>query len=285
MKTIDINDWVVSGAGGRGTSYFHKSDPELMLKFDNGPFDIGTLEEELEAACVAYKLGIHTPEPGYVVTDGKRVGITFRRIANKVSYARAMGQNPERLEEIVASFVAEVKKLHATKADTNTMRSIKDIYGKFIRLNKYRTDAQKQSALQLLASLPDADTCLHGDLHYGNIIFGNGGSWFIDMGNFSYGAPMFDMAMLKAPCLLAECFPDVYVNLFHSEPSMATRFWNSFIKQYFGPDTDSALIDEMIKPYLLIRIITMETETGNNCENVFGPHFKALRAELLTGCD
>lgn len=35
-----------------------------------------------------------------MVSDGERYGLIFSRIPDKISYARAIGDNPERLEEI-----------------------------------------------------------------------------------------------------------------------------------------------------------------------------------------
>lgn len=56
MKKIDLNDWIESGRGGRGASFFHKDDPDYMLKFDNLLTDPSSMEEELWAASVAYSL-------------------------------------------------------------------------------------------------------------------------------------------------------------------------------------------------------------------------------------
>ena len=187
MKKIDLNDWIESGRGGRGASFFHKDAPDYMLKFDNLLTDPSSMEEELWAASVAYSLGISTPEPGEVVTDGKRYGLTFRRIPDKVSYAHAIDDNPERLEELAKEFAVQTRKLHAIDADTTRMRNIKDIYRSLISRNTLHGPAIISHALELLDSLPEDRTCVHGDLHFGNIILSHGKSYFIDMGNFSYG--------------------------------------------------------------------------------------------------
>ena len=140
MKKINLNDWIESGRGGRGASFSHKDDPDYMLKFDNLLTDPSSMEEELSAASVAYSLGVSTPEPGEVVTDGKRYGLTFRRIPDKVSYARAIGDNPERLEELAKEFAVQTLKLHAIDADTTRMRNIKDIYRSLISRTTLRIE-------------------------------------------------------------------------------------------------------------------------------------------------
>lgn len=262
MKKIDLNDWIESGRGGRGASFFHKDDPDYMLKFDNLLTDPSSMEEELSAASVAYSLGISTPEPGEVVTDGKRYGLTFRRIPDKVSYARAIGDNPERLEELAKEFAVQTRKLHAIDADTTRMRNIKDIYRSLISRNTLHGPAIISHALELLDSLPEDRTCVHGDLHFGNIILSHGKSYFIDMGNFSYGCPLFDHAMLKSVCQAATIDPDFFKELFHFEPKLADRFWALFVKEYYAQDEDIRSIDEMVKPYVVLRKLTMEVESG-----------------------
>lgn len=262
MKKINLNGWIESGRGGRGTSYFHKEDPDYMLKFDNLLTDPFSMEQELSAASVAYSLGISTPEPGEIVTDGKRYGLIFRRIPDKISYARAIADNPGRLDELAKEFAGQTLALHAIEADTARMRNIKDIYRSLISRNTMHEPALIASALKLLDSLPEGRTCVHGDLHFGNIILSHGKSYFIDMGNFSYGCPLFDHAMLKSVCQLATIDPPVVKKFFHFEPELAEKFWIVFAKEYFGQDEDIKSIDEMVKPYAVLRKLTMEVESG-----------------------
>lgn len=262
MKRIDLNDWVESGRGGRGASFTHKDDPEYILKFDNLLTDPSSMEQELAAASVAYSLGVNTPEPGEVVTDGTRYGLTFRRIPDKVSYARAICDNPGRLEELAKEMARQARNLHAMKADITRMRNIKDIYRPLISSNKLHNPALISRALDLLDSLPEGGTCVHGDFHFGNVILSRGRSYFIDMGNFSYGCPLFDHAMVKALCHLAIIDSPVFKEMFHFDPQLADRFWTLFAKEYFGQEKDISSIDEMVKPYAVLRKLTMEVESG-----------------------
>ena len=78
---IDLNDYVRTGEGANGASYNHKTDPDIMMKMYFRNFEAAALE--LELAKKVYALGIPTPEPGDLVTDGERMGIRFRRIEGK----------------------------------------------------------------------------------------------------------------------------------------------------------------------------------------------------------
>lgn len=261
MKTIDINDWVLSGGGGAGVSYFHKTDPSLILKMDNREVSLEEVEKSLETARIVYNLGIPTPEPGEVVFDGERYGQIFHRIQNKVSYARLIGQKPELIPALAHEFAVIIKKLHSTKAKGSGLRSIKEIYGDFVLGNPYRPQELKDRAMALLASLPEADTCVHGDLHYGNIIKADGKDYLIDISSFGYGHPYFDFSMIAAIRKLAPFNADVHQNLFHHSMEQSDLFWDCFNKEYFGRDITAAQVEQEVFPYLVIRMLTMETES------------------------
>jgi len=48
-----------------------------------------------------------------------------------------------------------------------------------------------------VATIPDATTCVHFDLHGGNVMVCQGKPVVIDMGDFSRGSPLFDLGLLE----------------------------------------------------------------------------------------
>lgn len=261
-KTIDINDWVLSGGGGAGVSYFHKTDPTLILKMDNREVSEAEVEESLATARIVYGLGVPTPEPGEVVFDGKRYGQVFRRIQNKISYSRLTGEHPELIPQLAHDYTEVVKQLHATKGSGTGLRSIKETYGNMVLANPFRPKELLEKAVRLLESLPDADTCVHGDLHFGNLIKADGRNYLIDIASFSYGHPYFDIAMMVAIHRLSFGNPAFHQELFHCTVDQSDAFWQCFIKEYFGEGVTNAQVEQMVLPYLAVRILTMETESG-----------------------
>ena len=73
---IDLNDYVRTGEGANGASYNHKIDPSIMMKLYFRNFEAAKLE--LELAQKVYRMGIPTPEPGDLVTDGRSVSLCRR---------------------------------------------------------------------------------------------------------------------------------------------------------------------------------------------------------------
>ena len=268
---IDLNDYVRTGEGANGDSYNHKTDSSIMLKMYFRNFEAARLE--LEVAQKVYAMGIPTPEPGDLVTDGERLGIRFRRIEGKKSYSRACGDNPEMAPEYGREFARMCKKLHATHVDTSRFESVKDRLYKMLADNPDFTPEQKQKIHDYIAAAPEADTAIHGDLQFGNAIFtekdGLRTPYFIDLGDFCYGYPMFDIGMVYLCCCLNDESWTMEVN--HMSNATAARFWDGFAEEYFGPDADMEAVMREVKIYAGLKTVLIERDT--HCPM---PQFRAM---------
>ncbi len=262
MLRVDIDDWVLSGGGVNGVSYFHKTDSGMMLKFPNADATEESMQKEIDVSQTAYDMGVPTPEPGCVVTDGKRFGQMFHRITDKMSYSKAAGLYPQNIPAYAHEYASIVKSLHRMRCDRTKMRNVKDLYRNAIEKNEFRDDMLKSKAVKLLETLPDADTCLHGDLHFGNVIFDGSKSYFIDMSDFCYGYPIFDLSMMRVLYKLAVSGPKRFNFLYHCTAEQCLEFIINFEREYFGPDYSQTEIDEIMKPYCALRVLYMEWEMG-----------------------
>ena len=258
---IDLNDYERTGEGANGASYNHKTDKNIMMKMYFRNFEAAKME--LEVAQKVYALGIPTPEPGDLVTDGERMGIRFRRIEGKKSYSRACGDNPEMAPEYGREFAQLCKKLHSTHVDTTQFESVKDRLYKMLADNPDFTPEQKQKLHDYIAAAPEADTAIHGDLQFGNGIFtekdGVRTPYFIDLGDFCYGYPMFDIGMVYLCCCLNDEAWTMEVN--HMTNATAARFWDGFAEEYFGPDANMEEVMKEVKIYAGLKTILIERDT------------------------
>jgi len=271
-KLINLDDYVRTGEGANGASYNHKSDPNIMMKMYFRNFEAAALE--LEVAKKVYNMGIPTPEPGDLVTDGKQMGIRFRRIEGKKSYSRACGDNPERAEEYGKEFARMCKKLHSVHVDTTRFENVKDRLYKMLDANPDFTPEQKQKIRAFIQAAPDTDTAIHGDLQFGNGIFtedanGKRTSYFIDLGDFCYGYPMFDIGMVYLCCCLNDESWTQEVN--HMSNATAARFWDGFAAEYFGPDANMEEVMKEVKIYAGLKTLIIERDT--HCPM---PQFRAM---------
>ncbi|MCQ2156408.1 MAG: phosphotransferase [Bacteroidales bacterium] len=261
MKRIDINDWNENGGGYFGKSYFHKTDSTLLLKMMTEGFPSDVREEECRLAHIVYGMGIPTPRPGDLVTDGSRFGMIYERMPEKLSFAKAVGLYPERIPELALMFASMVKQLHSTPCSPECP-PVKKLWADCIRQNTFRSEAMKSRAIDMLYSIPDADTCLHGDLHFGNAILSRGKGYFIDLGGFCSGYPLLDMGMMMGILHFGKAFPDFFFNSYHCTVEQGTEFWHCFLKSYFGPDVDIDAKEKDLMPCLALRQISVEPSMG-----------------------
>ena len=271
---IKLDDYVLTGGGFNGESYDHKTEPDVMLKL----YFPGKIQQPLDEMLLArkvYDMGIPTPEPGdYVVTEDGRYGIRFRRIAGKVSYARATGDHPEKVGQYAAEFAQMCLQLHGTHVDTHEFENVKERYLRLLDENPFFTHTEKDKLARFILDVPETDTAIHGDLQFGNAIFAGDKRYFIDLGDFCYGDPKFDLGMLYLCCKLDE--GPFLEETFHMTRETAVRFWDAFVPAYFGPDRPIADVEEEIRPFAGLKTLIIERDS--HCPK---PEFRAALARIL----
>ena len=260
MEAIKINleDYVHSGEGANGESFDHRTDPSIMMKLYN-PGKIQQPLDEMLMARKVYDLGIPTPEPGDYVTDGVRYGIRFHRIVGKISYSRATGEHPENVARYAQEFAAMCRDLHRVHVDTALFENVKDRNLRLLEENPFFTPAQKDAVGRFIADSPDTDTAIHGDLQFSNAIFVGEKRYFIDLGDFCYGYPLFDVGMVYLCCCISD---EAFIReTFHMPKSLSVRFWEEFAPAYFGADRPLKDIEEEIRPYAGLKTLIVERDT------------------------
>ena len=245
-RTIDINDWEKFGEGNTADSYFHKSDEGLMLKLYAPFIKPEFAQSELEKTEKVSSLGVRIPRAIEFVICENRYGAIFERIQGKKSISRAIADNPEKLEEYARIAANEARKLHSIECDTSYFPSAKDYYAKAIEENIRMNDERKQKASEILARVPEATTCLHGDLNPGNIIFNKDGEvLFIDVPEFMYGYHMLDFSMTHFMILAS---PDRIINEgVHMSREMFAQYEDYFLKEYYQTENVKEIKDELFE--------------------------------------
>ena len=259
-QPIDINDFVLSGGGANGESYVSRKDPTLLLKL-YFPGKESQAMNEYRISHRVYDAGIPVPEPGkYVATQDGRHGILFRKIENKISIARAVGDNPDQVERYAAIFARMCKKLHRTYLDTEQFENVKDHYLDLLNESKFFSDEQKRKIADFIHAAPVELTAIHGDLQFGNAIIAGKKNYFIDLGDFCYGHPYFDLGMVYLTC---KCQPEEFMKEnFHMDNNTADRFWKAFVKAYFGSKKPIHQIENELLPYAALKTLIIERDTG-----------------------
>jgi uncharacterized protein (TIGR02172 family) len=252
-ERINLDDYIRSGEGGTAVSYTHKNGNTLAKLYNPG-FEADRARAEFLTARTVFEMGIPTPEPYRLVTDGERYGAEYEFVKGKRSFTRIISQEPERMQEISLTFASLARKLHATPADTTRLRSYKATLTQFYQEKNLVPETFKQRSLAFLEQVPDTPACLHGDLQIGNIITDGYRTLWIDVGEFSYGAPDWDLSIMW---IMGRRMGEERAEmLFHLKPEQLAEHWNIFLPAYLGTD-DAEKLDAYIKrliPFYAVKV-------------------------------
>ncbi len=279
IERLDMSQYCHTGEGANGSSYDSLLDPEYMVKLYNEGYHEDAVIEELEIAEKVYGLGVETPEPGCLVTDGKRIGIRFRRIAGKRSYSRMLADEPERLEEFTRDFARRCKKIHSTVCPEGLFQDVKEQSLTYLAANRLEPELSRRIAA-FIESVPDSATALHGDMQIGNAISTLPAGaplttphnvYFIDLGTFAHGYPLFDLGMMQNICLTAD--EEFRREAFHLTGEVTREVWRVFKDEYFfaedrladkliGPGQTPESVDRALMPYQCCKLLLVGFNIG-----------------------
>ena len=252
-QKIELSDYTRSGEGGTAVSYTHKTRNTLAKLYNPG-FEADRAKAEFHTARAVFEMGIPTPEPYRLVTDGERYGAEYELIKGKRSFTRIISEEPERLQEISLTFAEWARRLHATPVPPGRLRSYKEVLIQFYKEKTLVPEAYKQKALAFLETVPDAPTCLHGDLQIGNIITDGDRTLWIDVGEFSHGTPEWDISIMW---IMGVRMGEERANsLFHLTSEQMRAHWNFFLPAYLGT-SDPQILGEYTRrlvPYYAVKV-------------------------------
>ena len=250
METVDLADYEVSGDGFTAISYNHK-DGERMMKLYADFIPVNVPAKELRIANSVYGMGLPTPRGLRLVTDGTRIGVEFERVTGKRSYSRILSQEPENFDEHMREFARTCKQLHSTECDTKVFKPVEARFMKAVSTCSRLNDDQRRIVSDFIASIPSTTTCVHGDLHMGNLLNAHGQNYWIDLADFAYGNPLFDIGMLRFVCIGPN--EEIAQSTFHISCAQMHHAWDVFMDEYFGPEAAAMepILDKMACLYII----------------------------------
>ena len=252
-ETIDLNDYVQTGEGGTALTYNHK-DGKTLAKLFMPSVTADNAIREFRTGQVVYDLGVPTPKPIRLITDGERFGAEYELIQHKRSYTRIISQEPDQLVPLSERFAMLAKQIHQTPADTTRLPDMKELALPWIDKIPNLSDNLRARIHRFMDTVPSTPNCLHGDLHIGNIITDGSRDLWIDVGDFAYGVPEWDLGMMYfAANFMSEERCD---NIFHLNNATLRAHWTAFAKAYYGTDSQEVLDAEVqkLQPFIFVKM-------------------------------
>ncbi len=237
MKEIDITQWTKIGEGGNGATYINSAEPGVLIKesyLELARAD--SLVAEFNLSKAIFELGIPTPQMIELVSVNGRAAIKCQEIKEKKSFARLCHDNPDKIDELAIRMARFSKQFHSTTAGGSAViPSKKALMTEAVKVSKMLNEKSRRSVLEFVDSLEDSPTLLHGDFTFSNIIMADEKPYWIDLGNASYGIPLFDLGHFYLFCNIFGRQKRVQ-DIAHMTDKQMAQFWNSFAKAYNGPE-------------------------------------------------
>lgn len=269
FREISVEGCEIIGKGGHGTVYRLDGDTIVKLYGEKEPLD--EIEREISYSKKAFVYGIPTAISFDLVKCGSCYGVVFELI-NADTLSNRLCAEPERFEEYSEKYSAIVKKLHETEADTGIFSNVKELYNKWADdMLAYYTPDEVAVLHEVINSIPDSNTFIHGDIHPKNIMVQDGELLFIDMADLTYGHPIFDYAGIALTHILAKAYAK---QLFGIDADTLENLYNNMIKANFPDRTEEEheKIKKVIMGYAGIKFAITpavnKTQDPKLCESV-----------------
>ncbi len=270
IERINLDDYVQTGEGGTALTYNHK-DGRTLAKLFMPSIAADNAAREFRINQVVYESGLPTPQPIRLITDGVRFGAEYELIAPKRSFTRIISQEPDQLVPLTERFARLAKRIHQTPADTTRLPDMRELVREWIDRREQFPDELKRRFHRFIDTVPSTPTCLHGDLHIGNILTDGQRDLWIDVGDFAYGVPEWDLGMMYYSSHFLS--PERADSIFHLDNDTLRAHWDVFAPVYYDTDSKDALDAEVekLQPFIATKMAFIISKMSDGKHAFKGP--------------
>ena len=238
LKVVDVKGAEVIGEGFFSTVY--RLDKDTIVKVFNRTSDEHQIERELKLAKQAFVAGVPTAISFDIVKVGDKFGVRFEML-DCMSLKNAFVKHPEQYESLLNRYVNLLKKINTTECFDPIIPDVKKFYLQKVKeIRPYLEEKDADKCLELIDSIPDTMTFVHGDCHFKNIMVQGDDLLLIDMDTLSRGHPIFELAALRAPYIaFEEDDPGNNEKFLGVSAVFSMKLYNDIIRLYFGKEDQS----------------------------------------------
>lgn len=237
-RTISIEGCKKIGSGACGEVF--RIDDETIVKLYYPRVSNEEIETEKALAKKAFVIGIPTAISYDIVECEGRKGVVYELIKSK-TIGELIREDRENVDKYIDLYADVCKTIHSIHTDDKDIPSFKDVNDADIKKIVDITDEEREYLHKFIAMIPDADTCIHGDLNINNIMVENGDCVLIDMGELSTGIPEFDISRLIFSMKYANREPGEINTFYKMDSAEVTKIFEAFIQRYYGCDLNTAI--------------------------------------------
>lgn len=264
MRTISIRGCKKISSALNGEIF--KLSEDEMIKVYGSDVTLDEIKKERSYAQTALVAGIPTLIPYDVVKTENGYGIVFEKVEMK-SLAYVLAHEPQKMPELADRFAEFMKELHTTEIMGNKLPDIKDRYREWIEKLDNKDDSQTAMFSNIIASIPDSDMYVHGDINLNSVMVRDDEMLLMDMAGSAHGNSLFDLQGLFASLVAIEKSDEGYCRRNYGVTSqICIAFWNAFFKKYMNNREQeiNSMNELLAKYYVLKQRILLKLENKNN---------------------
>ena len=231
IREISVEGCEVLGEGGFGIVY--RMDEDTIVKLYKSA-SLDTIKRQIEFAKKAFIKGVPTAISYDIVKCGDQYGVVFELVRSD-TLANRLKAEPDKFDEYMDKYVELVRRVNATDfSDVDCPHANASYYSLFERTLKEHISARDWAVLtDIIASVPERQSMIHGDMHARNIMVQDGELLLIDMDELMRGHPICDIADIY---YIYQSLPrtgrsERYLNM---DADMCAACLDAFIKRYFA---------------------------------------------------
>ena len=274
FKLLEIGDLHPFARGGTGECYRLDEDTILKLYFEG--FPIETIRREKDGARAALVAGVPTAISFDQVRVGNRYGVVYELVQGK-TLSELAAQTPSRARELGGTLAEIARTLHGTRIRCGDLPRATDHIRVALPEVDYAPEGTVRRIEAFMDRLDESRRYVHGDFNSNNVIVTADGPLLVDMGDFSLGSPMFDLATLRFSLFESpEALAGGRSAFTGMTPDEAQAFWQGFERAYFGGEMDSET-EALLSRVTLLKKLRFERLFGARCPEAYR---EAVRKEV-----
>ena len=242
-REVSVDGCELIGRGAKGEVY--RFDDELIIKVYNEKNTYHDVEQEIAQSRRAFVLGIPTAISFGIVSVGSQYGSMYELVDSQ-TISECIAKNPGRVENYAKIMSELAHTIHAI--DVGEDDSFPSSRGRLLdRIDTglaFDDAALAARSRELLATLPESHTLVHGDFHTGNVFLQKGEPILIDMDRVSRGNPIEEISDLYYFYeVLGRDDPAVIEDFMGFSYETARAFFRFFLTSYLGTEDETRLAE------------------------------------------